>query len=390
MKPVKKLLSAAPARVAPDKTADDGAYRILVFSDVHQRAGKGEKVTAFMAAALKKYDGKINMVVFTGDMMCQTACKTADSIRMAVQVILAPVKAAGVPFALVFGNHDYGDVPAETKAILSKTDILQMYIAEGAGLCVNSMATAYADKNGGITNFGYPIKNADGSTFAVLWFFDEGGNKPGAGGCRAVMRDQLAVFKAGQAAQNYPQTFVFQHIALAEVYSAMVKAPLFVQEWVTPKYGDQAYLKLAGLKMAGIMLEPPCPPCFSEGEYETLTEKGNVRAVFFGHDHVNDYIVRDKAAGFNMVNLPSAAWEIYGTFPLRGATRITLTNDAVSGRVCYAKERYTYVQARFAKGAGVQRTVANAQDFFRGVFLVPFTRVWNLLVTPIRYFLTKT
>ncbi|MDR2524771.1 MAG: metallophosphoesterase [Oscillospiraceae bacterium] len=377
-------LGASPARAAPRAAAAGGAYRVLVFSDVHQRANEGAVTTAFMNAALKHYAGKLDLVVFTGDIMCQTACATVESIRAAVRVVLAPVKAAAVPFVIVFGNHDYGDVPETVKTQITKTGILQMYIEEGAGLCVNAIETAYADANGGITNFGFPIQNDADEDFAALYFFDEGGHKPGVGGDRAVMQDQLAVFARDQAAWGYPQTFVFQHIALPEVYDAALQAPKYVPG-LTGGWDGNAHLLLPGLRMDGVMLEPPCPPHFSDGEYEALTAEGNVRAVFFGHDHVNDYVVRDEAADFDMVNIPGLCWEVYGTFPLRGARLITLTQGA-GGKVGYAQENYTYLRARLTKGSGVTKTVADASDFFRGVFQYSFAWLWNAMLQPVRYF----
>ncbi len=39
----------------------------------------------------------------------------------------------------------------------------------------------------------------------------------------------------------------------------------------------------------GFMKESPADPMENSGEFEAMTEKGDVKGIYFGHDHINSF-----------------------------------------------------------------------------------------------------
>ena len=95
---------------------DRGEFHILVIPDAHQTAGEDANLIAYIESTIKyltvEQKSPLDLVLFLGDSVSDSGCADAAAITAAVNRLLAPVKAANIPFTLVFGNHDCGDIPA--------------------------------------------------------------------------------------------------------------------------------------------------------------------------------------------------------------------------------------------------------------------------------------
>ena len=122
----------------------------------------------------------------------------------------------------------------------------------------------------------------------------------------------------------YVPSIVFQHIPMREYYEVLKRVDRgekgAVRAYRTHK---NEYYKLGETCGAGdIFLEPPSVPDVNTGEFEALSECGEVLAVFVGHDHKNNFVgrYRNIALGFT----PSAGFNVYGNRTKRGVRCIVL------------------------------------------------------------------
>jgi len=374
----------------PTNNYAGGEFHILVIPDAHQTAEVDFNLIAYIEAAIKymtvEQQSPLDLVIFLGDNVTGSGAASVTEITKAVNALLAPVLAAQIPYTLVFGNHDYGDIPDIVKAGLSREQLLNIWKAAGEytveveGESGPEQETRsyfaepddeYASATGGVTNFYYQITKND-TLYAQLFLFDIGSKKIGDEGYDYVREDQLEWFKGINDENADVPTLVFQHIPLPEVYTKgyFYKSPC---NWALPGTKNimgTNYFGLANFdNMIGTVLEAPCPPNHSDGEFEYLTEQGNVQAVLFGHDHVNNYVAKFPSKNIHLVQLPGAAWNgSYGTYLVRGGSFVTIRNNANS--TYYASEFFTYRQASRVEGSVVRQTVSTG--FRDWILTIPF------------------
>mgnify|MGYP002524125788 CR=1 FL=1 len=114
-------------------------------------------------------------------------------------------------------------------------------------------------------------------------------------------------------------------------------------------------------KNGGTLGEAPCPPDQNGGEFDAWKQGGDIVAGFFGHDHVNDFIIPYE--GIDLVNTNGTGFYIYGAGELHGARLVTLHESdpaAYETQMLYYKDLIgTKLPFGFAGtwGAYVQRIV---------------------------------
>ena len=122
---------------------------------------------------------------------------------------------------------------------------------------------------------------------------------------------------------NVVPSMAFQHIIVNEIYDALVE---------TDKPGDnviQSGDKLLTLPegVEGFLRENPCPGTVDSQQFEKMVEQGDVKAMFFGHDHVNVFEINYQ--GIDIVNTPTSGFGSYGD-ENRGVRVITLNENDTS------------------------------------------------------------
>jgi len=392
----------------------NGEFHILVIPDAHQTADEDSNLIGYIESAIMymaEQKSPLDLVLFLGDSVSSSGCADKAAIEKAVGRLLAPVIAAQIPYTLVFGNHDYGDIPDTAKATLSRAELLDIWRAAsqtevevevevdiGGGETETQLVTQtvglfaepeapehqYASATGGVTNFYYPIYK-NNVLYAQLFLFDVGSKNAGEGGYDYVRADQLAWFE-GLNVASVP-AYVFQHIPVPEIYSGgfFLKSPF---NWALPGTKNilgTNYFGMANyVNMVGTVLEAPSPPLYTDGWFETVTDKGNVQAAFFGHDHVNNFIEKFPSKKLDLVQLPGAAWNgSYGTFVVRGGSFVSIRNST-GGGATYNHDFFTYRQATRVKETKVGPTINGFNDF---ILSVPFV-LQNVLINvlaPIRW-----
>ena len=125
---------------------------------------------------------------------------------------------------------------------------------------------------------------------------------------------------------------MFQHIVIPEIWDALEEH----DAWVAGSVGHNGkyYTLPEGAK--GSLAETPCPPNYSNGQFDAVLERGDVMAMFFGHDHVNSYEFNYK--GVDLVNTPGVGFRSYNSEE-EGVRLITLDESRPD---TYETELVTY------------------------------------------------
>jgi len=213
-----------------------------------------------------------------------------------------------IPVTMVFGNHDNEAGPDK----VTRAEQFAMYAAHPSffGYYIED-----ADKGSGTNDVqgdhygthNLVVKNKAGTANAFnIWMFDSGSYDP-RGGYSCVQPQQIAWFERTNAELGYLPSFAFQHIIVPEIKT-------FVPDGVLPT-GTQGQLN-----------EGFGSGKYNEGQYAALNGARNVLAMFFGHDHLNTFVLR-RGADTDLVNSPSTGFGSYGEAALRGARIITLHED---------------------------------------------------------------
>lgn len=297
----------------------DGQFKIMIFADSQDNEELEETTTQLMTEALAKYTP--DLVVYLGD---NTVSGSYETHYTGIEAILAPTIKAGVPFAVVFGNHDQENVGGD------KESLLEAYKEIGGELCLTYDA---APEIYGCGNSNLKILSSDGKNTAFnLWFFDSGSTLVLDDGSRDgydyIRKDQIewyekteTALKAANGGKTVP-SMAFQHIIVPDIYKAIYSIELpFETDGYT--YEGVTYLPVPSFsKYNGIILEPCSPSYRNEGQFDAWVEHGDVIAMFCGHDHINDFQTEYQDIG--IVNVPTVGGNAYHDNISRGVGLITL------------------------------------------------------------------
>ena len=307
---VLSLLAAlmAPAGAAfwqkpdPLQFNDDGSFTILQISDTQDTQYPPPNVLTLIEKAMD--ESKPDLVIFTGDQL-----KNYDSdfdggnlknkVQQAIDAIVRPVERRGIPFAVVYGNHD--------DAIgVSKEDQLKMY--QRHSLC---LMRDDEPELSGCGNYNLPILSSDGQRTAFnLYFIDSLGG--GGSYYDYVKQDQIDWYvrtsnalKAANGGVPVP-SMEFQHIPLPELRTVASE----------------------GLIHTGENNEGVSGPYYNSGLFQAMVQQGDMIAAFCGHNHTNTYI--GTLDGVDLGFTPGAGFNEYGAAKERGVRVIELHESDLS------------------------------------------------------------
>lgn len=263
-------VAAAAQEPAPRRPSlrcsPDGQFTILAISDLHYRTRIDEHGIALTEQLIDTE--KPNLVVVNGDCLAGAdSGRTEGELRTSIGHVAAAMEKKGVPWAITFGNHDQEHFPA-TK--IGKEAVLAIY------------ASYPHNVNGGYAEGLYGC----GNKYMLIW--NEAGTKPVY--CVWLI-DSNDYFQDGK---NRPYDWIhasqvqwyFQtSLALEKQYGAKIPGLMFFHIPLR-EFGDM----VNGGKIIGVRQEPECPSPVNSGMFAALLERDDVRGVYCGHDHVNNYM----------------------------------------------------------------------------------------------------
>jgi len=240
--------------------------------------------------------------------------------RRTVEQILGPVVEAGVPYSIVFGNHD--NQSYYSGQVTDRDEMLAVW--QSIGDC---RTTDPAPEITGAGTCKVPIYSSNGTNLAFnLWMVDSGSYQDPldtSSGYDNPHADQIAWMKANNDAEV--NSLVFQHIPMPETYN------LFVEDANGEKtYGDKKYRLELKEGVTGTAGEFPATIYAHDntGEFAALKEMGNVLGVFNGHDHLNDF--SGTYDGIRITSVPGMSYFNYGDEAIRGYGVIELDESDLS------------------------------------------------------------
>jgi hypothetical protein len=200
-----------------------------------------------------------DFVILTGDIV------TEDNPQEAFRKLAAIFEKAGIPWAMVFGNH-------ESEHNLARKDLAKFL--EKLPLCMNS------DKGEthGNSNFVLPVFGSVNKPAALLYCMDSNEYstfEPVVEGWGWFDFSQVGWYRE-QSRKNTSSNSGKPLPALAFFH-----IPL-------PEYTDAWNNK--AVPPIGVKNEDECSPEINTGMFAAMLECGDVMGTFVGHDHINDYI----------------------------------------------------------------------------------------------------
>ena len=240
----------------------EGKFKIVQFTDIHMKIeheSKRDSVLENMRNILAAE--KPDLVVLTGDIV------TSEFVKEAWKVITSPMADTKIPWAVVFGNHDF-EHGYTNKELMDYIVTLPSNLSQHGPEDVSGVGNYVLEITGSQSN----------KTEALLYFIDsnnytEDRKNKELGKYGWIKFDQIAWYRGTsrsytKANDNKPYpALAFFHIPLPE------------------------YDIVAGLdNTVGVKFENVASPKINSGMYNAILESKDIMGTFVGHDHVNDYI----------------------------------------------------------------------------------------------------
>lgn len=260
---------------------EDGSFKIVQFTDVHWSDGSELDLRTSLLMDRILEAEKPDLVVFTGDMTY------GEENTLLLKRALEPANKSGIPWAAVFGNHD-------TEIGLGKEELLRVQqesktcLTQAGDLGLSGLCNYYLSVNG---------SKSDSPSW-ILYLIDSGdyNKNEKIGGYDFIHRDQINWYiKLSENIKNN-----FGHLPALSFFHI----PL-------PEYNDVWNFNTCyGSKNENVECAKQ-----NSGMFSAMLEMGDVKGVFVGHDHLNDYygdlygikLCYGRATGYNTYGWDSFA-----------------------------------------------------------------------------------
>ena len=279
---------------------EDGTFKIMQVADIQDDHHLIPATLDFFRLAIESE--KPDLVVLLGDNISGVPSdfedieKARKNTAKAIDCYMSFFEEIKMPVAIVFGNHD-----AENK--VTKEEQMQMYMSYDCCLAIDE-----GPDISGCGTYNLPVLSSDGTKIAYnLWFFDSALHDEAKGISDNIQQDQMDWYiktsnELKEANGGVPvDSMAFQHIV--------------------PKEIDNAEF------LEGEVNEEPSHDSGESLQIPAMLNQGDVRAIFFGHDHVNTYTALYE--GIYLINSPTSGFGSYGDMN-RGLRFVTINENDTS------------------------------------------------------------
>lgn len=306
---------------------EDGTFHILQVSDPQDLVYTRQAMVRMLDRA---YDGlRPDLVLFTGDNTLgnhlhdvlfvriptvHSPAVTKWRMRRALKGILQPLEERGIPFGMIYGNHDdMNDV--------TKEEQFPLYRAYSACLPMNE-----TDGSVDCDTYSIPLRTPDGRTAWNLFMLDSAWNDKTGQHCRVKPEttdwyrktsDRLRTENGGEVVPS----ILFLHVPLPQT-KGLCK-PCGKDDAGAVRDGD-GYVCLDASKAQGVMGESISACEDDGGLFDAMRTRGDVRAVVSGHDHLNCF--DGVTDGMRFIQTGAASFRCYGS-RIRGVREFVLHAD---------------------------------------------------------------
>lgn len=279
---------------------EDGTFKIMQVADIQDDHHLIPATLDFFRLAIETE--KPDLIVLLGDNISGVPSdfedieKARKNTAKAIDCYMSFFEEMKIPVAVVFGNHD-------TENKVTKEEQMAMYMSYDCCVAVDE-----GEEISGCGTYNVPVLSSDGTKVAYnLWFFDSYLYDGEKGISDNIQQDQIDWYikksnELKDANGGKPvDSMAFQHIP--------------------PKETEKAEF------ISGETNEPPSPSSGEALQVSAMLRQGDVRAICFGHDHVNTYIA--KYEGIYLINCPTSGFGSYGDMN-RGLRFVTLNEKDTS------------------------------------------------------------
>ena len=270
----------------PLKFGEDGKFSIMHVADTHLDSDNVEASVWLIGKACDEENP--DLVVITGDNVYND--DNAEITKSYITALMSVFEERDIPVAVTFGNHD------SERGAMSREDLMAFYNTFSCSVSVDDGALL-----SGCGTYNLPVMSSDGKGIGFnVWVFDSG-DYDDEGYYGYVKKDQIEWYKATSDALRFlnggkkVNSIAFQHIIVPEIYDVLKKADgktLFAFEHII---NDGEYYMFDPENVNyGTLNETPCPGKLNDGQFDAMVEKGDVLALFTGHDHTNAFGVRNQ------------------------------------------------------------------------------------------------
>ncbi len=334
----------------------NGKIRILQVSDAQDM----HFIRRTMFRMLDKAYDTLNpdLIVLTGDNilgnhLCDARFGTkkvihdkegeAAVMKTAIDYLVAPIEKRGIPFAMIYGNHD--DMNR-----LTKEEQAEFYRAYKGCLGLDDSESPDVD------TYNLPVYSEDGEKVKFnLWLMASAWRNHEEDKTTELVKPEAvewykkksAELKEANGGEVVP-SIMFQHIPLVETLELIEECPEGILNSV--KGPDGKFYKLKA-DCKGELGEYPCTVEEKTGQFEAIKECGDVKAIVFGHDHCNRFM--GNIDGIDIIQTSCASFRCYGT-RYRGVRVFDINEDGT-----YSTQSYTYEEIM---GSGVLNELAYIWD----------------------------
>lgn len=301
----------------------DHKFKIMQIADTQEIPAVSPDTLSLINNALDRE--KPDLVIFTGDQIKGYSKKFKKDpviIESTIDILVEPIAKRNIPFMVTYGNHDAQcgvDNRGQYKFYAKYDNFISgdLRNADDVGTADIQIYSSTEDK---------PVFE--------LYIIDSHGKAKDGAGYAPVDKEQIGWYVSRREqlkAENgdYLPSLVFQHIPVPEFFDVIKKVPKGTKGAV-PAYGahENEFFVLNDETIAegGFMLESPASPDVNTGEFEAMSEKGDVLGIYVGHDHNNSFVVKYK--GVDLGYTQGAGFNVYGPGENRGVRIFELDETA--------------------------------------------------------------
>lgn len=301
----------------------DHKFKIMQIADTQEIPAVSPDTLSLINNALDRE--KPDLVIFTGDQIKGYSKKFKKDpviIESTIDILVEPIAKRNIPFMVTYGNHDAQcgvDNRGQYKFYAKYDNFISgdLRNSDDVGTADIQIYSSTEDK---------PVFD--------LYIIDSHGKAKDGAGYAPVDKKQIEWYVSRREqlkAENgdYLPSLVFQHIPVPEFFDVIKKVPKGTKGAV-PAYGahENEYFVLNDETIAegGFMLESPASPDVNTGEFEAMSEKGDVLGIYVGHDHNNSFVVKYK--GVDLGYTQGAGFNVYGPGENRGVRIFELDETA--------------------------------------------------------------
>ncbi|CAN0901313.1 Probable inactive purple acid phosphatase 28 [Linum grandiflorum] len=274
----------------PLRFRDDGTFKILQVADMHFGTGMVTRCRDVMASEFD-YCSDLNttrflrrmiefekpdFIAFTGDNIFGSS--TTDAAESLLRVF-SPAMESKLPWAAVLGNHDQESTMTreELMYFISLMDYSVSQVNPSTTRPVNYVELPKTSKIDGFGNYDLQVYGAPGSNVANqsvlnLYFLDSGD--------REVVQGRRTYGWIKESQLHW-----LRDVSNRNKASSMVASPALAFFHIPiPEIRQLYYQKIIGQFQEGVACSS-----VNAGVLQAFVSMGDVKAVFMGHDHTNDF-----------------------------------------------------------------------------------------------------